>query len=86
MVDKKFQALKRLVKKLSALRATLRKEERDLLDELIVGRAAEVEGHSMNAAATKASKTARMAEVAARTASEMIEFDEAAKAYRVKAA
>ena len=65
MADKQTQALSRLAKKLSALRVTLRKDERDLLDELILGHAAEVAAHSMNAAAAKASKTPRAAEVAA---------------------
>jgi hypothetical protein len=66
MADKKNQALGRLTKKLSALRATLRKDERDLLDELILGAAAEVAAHSMTtAAATKAMKTPKTVEVAA---------------------
>ena len=44
--DKKTLAMKRLPKKLSAMRKTLRKDERELLDNLIVREAAEVRGHA----------------------------------------
>ena len=47
--DPETQALKRLVKKLSALRATLRKDERALLDRLVIGEKSEVQGHAMMA-------------------------------------
>ncbi len=54
MDDKQTRTLKRLIKKLSALRVTLTKSERELLDTLILGapagdRAVEVEGHAMAA-------------------------------------
>ena len=45
---KQDQAFKRLLKKLSALRATLKNDERSLLDEMVTGPADEVEAHSMN--------------------------------------
>ena len=45
---KQDQAIKRLLKKLSALRATLKNDERSLLDEMVTGSADEVEAHSMN--------------------------------------
>jgi len=45
------RALTRLMGKLSALRLTLRKDERDLLDELILGARVEVAAHAMNAEA-----------------------------------
>ena len=44
---KQDQAFKRLLKKLSALRATLTNNERSLLDELITGSADEMKAHSM---------------------------------------
>ena len=66
MVDKNTQALKRLVKKLSALRATLRSDERALLDQLILGSAAaEVEAHSLTSAAAKGAKVPKPMEVEA---------------------
>ncbi len=47
MTDKEIQARKRLAKKLTALRKTLRKDERDVLDQIVAGiTPAEVEGHS----------------------------------------
>lgn len=53
MADKQTQALKRLTKKLSALRKTLRKDERDLLDQLILGEgAAEVSAHKFSSKAS----------------------------------
>ena len=45
--DKQARTLKRLIKKLSALRHTLSKSERELLDTLVLGEPAEVEGHAM---------------------------------------
>jgi len=65
MADKRTQALKRLVKKLSALRATLRKDERDLLDELVLGAPAEVAAHGMTSAVASKPVMSRAAEVAA---------------------
>lgn len=44
--DKKTLAMKRLLKKLSAMRKTLRKDERELLDSLIIRQSAEVRGHA----------------------------------------
>ncbi len=93
MADKKKQALKRLVKKLSALRATLRRDERELLDQLVLGSAAEVQAHAMTNAASKGAKTPKPIEVSAHamtnaaapsSINEMIEFDAQAKVYRVK--
>lgn len=58
MTDKKHAALKQLAKKLSAIRATLGKEERAWLDQLVLGSEpgtaetnpdAEVSGHQMSA-------------------------------------
>ncbi len=65
MADKEFRALNRLVKKLSALRATLRSDERGWLDQLVLGSAAPVPATVMTTAASKAAKTPRSAEVAA---------------------
>src|SRR3972149_4734213 len=63
MADKQTQALGRLTKKLSALRKTLGKDERIILDQLILGADADVAGHAM--ASAKAPKpAARVAEVA----------------------
>jgi hypothetical protein len=61
------QAFKRLLKKLSAMRATLRNDEREILDEIVTG---EVEAHklSVDRAASKAAAKAsagKAAEVAA---------------------
>jgi hypothetical protein len=46
-MDKQDQAFNRLLKKLSALRATLKGDERNLLDGLIIGPNDEVAAHSM---------------------------------------
>jgi len=60
---KQDQAVKRLLKKLSALRATLKNDERKLLDQLVTGPADEVEAHSLSPkspfAAAKAAKAAK---------------------------
>ncbi|MCL4559007.1 MAG: hypothetical protein M1281_00120 [Chloroflexi bacterium] len=51
MDSKQTQALNRLVKKLNAMRATLKKDERDLLDDMILSRTAmsdEVAAHAMS--------------------------------------
>ncbi len=50
MTDKEIQAQKRLAKKLTALRKTLRKDERDILDRLVTRNAGEVEGHLLRSA------------------------------------
>jgi hypothetical protein len=50
MDTKELQAWKRIAKKLSALRATLRADERIILDRLIIGAAGEVELHSVTPA------------------------------------
>ncbi len=47
MADKRTQAAKRLAKKLTALRQTLRKDEREILDQLITKAEPEVQGHSV---------------------------------------
>ena len=67
MADKQAQALKRLTKKLSALRKTLRKDERELLDALILGdeAAAEVNAHSLVSKADRVAKADTVAEVQA---------------------
>jgi len=65
MIDKQTQALKRLTKKLSALRTTLRKDERDLLDQLILGASADVAGHALTSAISTEAMTSRPTEVAA---------------------
>ena len=44
--DKRTLAMRRLLKKLSALRKTLRKDERELLDQLVIREKPEVMGHS----------------------------------------
>jgi hypothetical protein len=60
------QSMNRLLKKLSALRATLRKDERDLLDAFVLsasGSADEVAAHSLAAAKVTAAKaTSKAAE------------------------
>ncbi len=76
MTDKQTQALKRLTKKINALRKTLRADERSLLDRMILGdeAAAEVQAHKAGgggysprrAAALKAAaKADKLAEVEA---------------------
>ncbi len=45
MADKQAQAAKRLAKRLTALRQTLRKDERDILDRLVAHVEPEVKGH-----------------------------------------
>lgn len=47
MDAKELQAWKRVAKKLSALRQTLRKEERKILDRMILGESSEVEMHAL---------------------------------------
>ena len=64
MSDKQTQALARLLKKMSALRVTLRKDERDLLDEIVLGAKAEVAGHKLSGAMSGRVAKAKRAEVA----------------------
>jgi hypothetical protein len=45
MDKKQMKAANRLLRKMSALRATLKRNERDLLDAFVQGAYAEVEGH-----------------------------------------
>ena len=47
-MNKQDQAFNRLLKKLSALRATLKSDERNLLDGLVTGPIDEVGAHAMN--------------------------------------
>jgi len=46
MVNPELKALKRLIKKLSAVRQVLRNDEREWLDRFLIGDSPEVEGHS----------------------------------------
>jgi hypothetical protein len=48
MDTKKEQTMKRLLKKLSALRATLSDDEQELLDQLIMTPGADVEAHRLD--------------------------------------
>ena len=50
MTDQERNAYKRLGKKLSELRKTLQKDERDILDRIVTGKKAEVTGHQLDAA------------------------------------
>ncbi len=54
MVDKQTQAAKRLAKKLTALRQTLRKDEREILDQLVAHVEPEVQGHTALTSAANA--------------------------------
>ncbi len=47
MVNSELKALKRLIKKLSAVRQVLRNDEREWLDWFLMGESPEVEGHSL---------------------------------------
>ena len=81
---KQDQAIKRLLKKLSALRATLKNDERKMLDQLVIGSVNEVEAHTLSQkspfTAAKAAKGAKDAsEVEAHTLSQKSPFT-AAKA------
>jgi hypothetical protein len=53
---KQDQAVKRLLKKLSALRATLNNDERRMLDELVIGSVDEVQLQSMKTGQKQAVK------------------------------
>jgi hypothetical protein len=57
MDTKQDQAVNRLLKKLSSLRATLKNDERRILDNLLTGSADEVTSHSMNVGAVSKIKT-----------------------------
>ena len=57
LTAKQTTALRRLTKKLSALRSTLKKDERELLDQLVIGAAVEVKGHAMREASRVDAKT-----------------------------
>jgi hypothetical protein len=58
MADKQAQAMERLLTKLSAIRKTLRGEERNLLDAMVLSAQPEVSAHSLSSrpTVTKASK------------------------------
>ncbi|MCL5999149.1 MAG: hypothetical protein M1546_24260 [Chloroflexi bacterium] len=47
MADKQVQLFKRVLKKLTALRKTLPKSERDILDAIVLRNSAEVAAHGM---------------------------------------
>ena len=64
-MENQDQALKRLLKKLSALRATLKSEERNLLDGLIIGSADEAAAHRMNVGSRVTPRTTPAADEAA---------------------
>jgi hypothetical protein len=88
MADRQTQALKRLTKKLNALRKTLRADERNLLDRMILGdeAAAEVVAHRMTTKA--ADKTAevvahRMRPMVDSASRPMISYDSASGNYIV---
>ena len=73
MVTTQSQASKRLFKKLSALRATLSQEERDILDNLVT--ASEVGAHKM---------TAKASNKAAAQTSFRILFDPNSEEYKIQ--
>jgi len=62
MTPKEKATLNRLAKKLSAIRATLKKDERDMLDRLILG---EVGGHALKAGKPQKALKMTQAETAA---------------------
>jgi hypothetical protein len=64
MADKQKAALNRLTKKLGALRATLSKDERVLLDRIVLS-TPDVSGHKMVNAASGSKKALKANEVAA---------------------
>ena len=96
MNKKETQSLKRLTEKLSALRRTLRNDERDLLDQLVLGApAAEVEAHRMADQKVTAKTVAepeveahKMTDEAATEGSAAIQkritFDPSSESYQVK--
>ena len=60
MADKQLAALERLTGKLTALRKTLRGEERALLDKMVLSLTAEVTPHSVKADSKQTGKQARV--------------------------
>src|SRR5438876_718663 len=95
MADKQQTALKRLAKKLSALRATLSKDERVLLDRIVLNQ--EVTPHMISAANTGKALAANKATEfalhsmttgaantgAANAAANLLQFDATTGGYRV---
>lgn len=82
-MDKQDQALKRLLKKLSALRATLKSDERSLLDGLIISSADEAVAHVMNVGARVTPQvTAAADEAVAHAMTVKIIFDPIKDEYR----
>jgi len=59
MDDKQIRIVERLLKKLSALRATLSNDERGVLDHLIVGESGEVQAHALRPASVGAKMPAQ---------------------------
>jgi len=59
MDDKQIRIVERLLKKLSALRATLSNDERGVLDHLIVGESGEVQAHALRPASVGAKTPAQ---------------------------
>ena len=59
MDDKQIRIVERLLKKLSALRATLSNDERMVLDHLIVGEGDEVQAHALRPASVGAKTPAQ---------------------------
>jgi hypothetical protein len=93
MANKQTQPLKRLIKKLSALRMVLRKDERSLLDQLILGESAsELAGYRLGRKGVKAAEVvahhldSNAAQVAAAVCSvhSMLGFDAGTGRYIVK--
>ncbi len=62
---KQDQAFNRLLKKLSALRATLKSDERNLLDGLVTRPIDEVSAHALNVTPISPAKNPKALEVAA---------------------
>ena len=87
MTTKQDQSTNRLLKKLSALRATLKGEELILLDSFIIGSPDEVAAHAMGArAAAKGKVTAASTapdEVAAHSIRSVVTFDPVKGEYRL---
>lgn len=69
MTSKETKALERLAPKLTALRQTLRGEERRLLDQMVLGARAEVTTHSAIVGQKTNAKMQKMSEVALHSAS-----------------
>lgn len=69
MSSKENQALERLTPKLTALRKTLRGEERKQLDRLVLAAQAEVTAHSLDASKTPSKTPTKVSEVSMHSAS-----------------